>query len=55
MIIAKGELFDASKLNEAEAVLLYEAGIYFYVDSDIVDNELRVMRNFEKDVSFAIV
>jgi len=47
MRIVKGTVLNMSELTEAEPILFYlKDGIYFYVCSGIVDNELRVLKNW---------
>lgn len=48
MICVKGTSLEISELTEVEPILFcLEDGTYFYVESGIVDNELRVMKNWK--------
>ena len=46
MIIVKGRILSTSILKEATPILFVKDGAYCYVESGIVENELRVMRNW---------
>lgn len=47
MIIIKGNSFRFEGSTRAEAILFVYDGSYCYVESDIVENELRVLRNWK--------
>ena len=47
MIIMKGDVLDIRGLTKAESILFADAGAYSYVESGIVDNELRVYGNWQ--------
>ena len=46
MIIAKGSQLDIRGLQNADSILFVETGAYFYIESGIVENELRVLKNW---------
>ena len=46
MKIVRGGYFDIAKLKEIDSVLLYFSGAYYYVESGIIENELRVLKNW---------
>ena len=48
MIIVKGLKTDISGLTEAVPILFcFKTGAYFYVESDIIENELWTMKNWQ--------
>ena len=46
MIIVRGVYFRLDHPMEAEAILFIDRGDYCYVESGILENELRVLRNW---------
>ena len=47
MIIMKGNILDIGELTKAESILFVNDGAYSYVESGIVENELRVLGNWK--------
>ena len=47
MIIVRGVYFHFGHLMKAEAILFVDEGNYCYVEAGILENELRVLRNWE--------
>ena len=47
MIIVRAGSHSLGRSAEAEAILFYFDGMYFFVESGIVENELRTLKNWE--------
>ena len=46
MIIIRGGYFDIINLEGITSLLFYFSGAYYYVESGIVENEIRVLKNW---------
>lgn len=46
MRIVRGGYFDIANLEKIDSMLLYFSGAYYYIESGIVENEIRVLKNW---------
>lgn len=47
MIIVKGDLLNVKSFEEAKSILFVDDGAYSYVESGVVENEMRVCGNWK--------